>query len=283
MNSISELLLEGRSALRGASESAALDAEILLCEAAGLDKTTCHTYPERVIDEGTVKKFRSFIERRAKREPLSYIIGRREFFGRDFIVSPAVLVPRPETEILVDEGLRLLRSAPGGGRFLDLGTGSGCIAISLALDLKTKGNVAVDVSREALHIAALNAERLGAGELVEFRLGSWFEGLAGEKFDLIAANPPYVAADDKDMSPETAYEPRGALFSGEAGLSDIKEIILSAPNHLNPKGALLIEIGSAQGAALREFFDSLSPNPYSELTILKDLSGRDRILRLRLL
>lgn len=274
------LLLEGRNALSGVSESPALDAELLLCEAAGIDRIICHTYPEKIIEEAAAAKYREFLGRRGKAEPIAYILGRKEFFGRSFIVSESVLVPRPETEILVEEGIRVLKSAPDNPRFLDLGTGSGCIAISLALASGKGGNVAVDVSEAALALAARNAAMLGASQLIEFRLSSWFSSLKGEKFSLVAANPPYIAPDDKDLSPETAYEPSGALFAADDGLSDLKEIILKAPQYLNPGGVLLTEIGFSQAPALRRFYETLNPGYYSDFTVLKDLSGRDRVLKL---
>ncbi len=232
-------------------------------------------HDEWVLDAAALLSFASLVARRAGGEPVAYLVGNREFFGREFAVSSAVLIPRPETELLVEIALNTgvgvgSLCVPGNplarreaesrvcrdrgqvtARILDLGTGSGCIAITLALEAGQAQVSAVDASAAALEVARKNAERLGA----QLRLlqSDWFDELAGECFDLIVANPPYIAAADPHLAAgDLRYEPPAALCSGADGLDAIRRIIAAAPAHLAPGGQLWLEHGYDQAEAVRE-------------------------------
>jgi release factor glutamine methyltransferase len=225
--------------------------------------------PERTVDDEAVARFVSLAQRRARGEPVAYLLGEREFYGRRFAVSPAVLVPRPETELLVQLALeRLQRQA--APRVLDLGTGSGCIAVTLALECPAAAVVAVDRSADALAVAGANAQHLGAA--IEFAISDWYENVGG-RFDLIVANPPYVAAADPHLR-ELQHEPRHALVAGADGLADLRCIVASAPAHLNSGGWLADEHGHDQGAGVRELFAQAG---FVGIETHRDLAGIERV------
>lgn len=195
------------------------------------------------------KAFQTLAARRAAGEPIAYLLGRREFYGRDFIISPAVLIPRPETELLVEISLEKV-GAGATATILDLGTGSGCIALTLALERPQARVTAVDASPAALAVAQENAQRLGAR--VRILRSDWFMALAGERFDVIVGNPPYIAAADPHLGQgDLRHEPRSALASGDDGLEALAHIIATAPAHLNAGGSLWLEHGYDQAAAVR--------------------------------
>jgi release factor glutamine methyltransferase len=203
------------------------------------------------LPEAIVLRFTERVTRRAEGEPVAYLLGSREFYGRDFAVTPAVLIPRHETELLVELALiklpKLAKDDPL--TLLDLGTGSGCIAITLALEAPRAQVTAVDASSQALAVAQQNAVTLGAQ--VTFREGSWFEPLAGSRFDLIVSNPPYIKADDPHLvQGDVRFEPPSALASGPDGLDDIRTIIATAPGYLKHGGWLLFEHGYDQAEAM---------------------------------
>ncbi|AJP47378.1 hypothetical protein PG1C_00770 [Rugosibacter aromaticivorans] len=230
-----------------------------------------------VLDEAVLRAFNVLVARRHEGEPVAYLLGRREFFGRDFCTSPAVLIPRPETELLVDIALRKVLSPSfepvsgldGAGldsflddtaengntagkavRILDLGTGTGCIAITLALEYAQAHVTALDASDAALAIAKENAQRLHAA--VRFLQSDWYATVQGETFDLIVSNPPYIAATDAHLAQgDLRYEPSAALTSGGDGLDAIRHIIAAAPAHLSPQGQLWLEHGYDQAEAVR--------------------------------
>ncbi|MCX7164199.1 MAG: peptide chain release factor N(5)-glutamine methyltransferase [Rhodocyclales bacterium] len=219
-------------------------------------------HDDEVLGEAELLGFASLAARRAGGEPVAYLVGRREFFGREFVVSPAVLIPRPETELLVELALAsaacgAMVSEGGAGadrnavKILDLGTGSGCIAVTLALEIPSARVTAADISAAALAVARSNAERLGASlRLCE---SDWFAALAGECFDLIVANPPYIAAADPHLAAgDLRHEPSSALSSGAEGLDAMRRIIAAAPAHLAPGGQLWLEHGYDQAAAVRQ-------------------------------
>ena len=234
------------------------EARLLLGHALSRSTSWLMAHDEDVLEEAALLGFASLVARRAGGEPVAYLVGQREFFGRDFVVSPAVLIPRPETELLVE--LALARgvfrdgAADAAGsptRILDLGTGSGCIAVTLALEIPSAQVSAADLSAEALAVARRNAERLGAD--VRFCQSDWFGALAGECFDLIIANPPYIAAADPHLAAgDLRHEPSAALSSGAEGLDALRRIIAAAPAHLAPGGQLWLEHGYDQAAAVRE-------------------------------
>lgn len=250
-----------------------VDLRILLQHVLGVRHAYLIAHSERVLTSDEIKAFESLLHRRLEGEPVAYLIGRREFFGRDFSVTPAVLIPRPETELLVESGLaraeRLVRP-----RILDLGTGSGCIAITLALERADALLTAVDASEAALQIARTNAERLAAAN-VEFRLGAWFDPVAGERFDLVVGNPPYVSRDDPHLlSGDVRFEPRNALASGPAGLDDLTHIIATAARFLVDDGWLLLEHGWDQADAVAALLDAAG---FADVFLAHDLAGLPRV------
>lgn len=213
-------------------------------------------------------EYAALVGRRASGEPIAYLVGVREFYGRDFAVTPDVLIPRPETELLVD--VAKTKVGPGGtARILDLGTGSGCLAVTLALELPRARVTAVDVSPAALAVARGNARRLGAR--VEFVASDWFAALPPQRFDLIVANPPYVAAGDPHLGAgDLRFEPTGALTDHADGLSAIRRIVAAAPRWLAPQGWLFFEHGYDQAAAVRQLLESAG---LSEIEQQRDLAG----------
>jgi release factor glutamine methyltransferase len=216
------------------------------------------------------------IARRAAGEPVAYLIGVREFWSLPLAVSPAVLIPRPETELVVERALALLpepaRSAAAVRRVADLGTGSGAIALALASARPRWAVVAVDRSAAALEIARRNAGAFGLSR-VETLTGDWFEPLAGCRFDLICSNPPYVAAGDSALG-ALQFEPTAALVAGPTGLEALRHLIMHAPAHLDPGGWLVLEHGHDQGAAVA---DALVATGYARVRCHRDLAGHDRV------
>ena len=216
--------------------------------------------------------FDTVLSRRLAGEPVAYLTGRREFFGRPFLVTPDVLIPRPETELLVE--LALTRIAPGqAAALLDLGTGSGCIAITLARERPNARVTAVDRSAAALAVARRNAALLDAD--VEFLTSDWFAALAGRRFDCIVGNPPYVAAADPHLARgDVRFEPAGALAAGPDGLDDLRHLIGAARDHLTPGGLLLLEHGYDQAPAVRAL---LVAHGYAHPRSWTDLAGIERV------
>jgi release factor glutamine methyltransferase len=236
-------------------------------------------HPEIAVDAALGVRFDALAGARRDGVPLAYLLGEREFYGRSFSVTPAVLVPRPETELLVECALECLSgtSAATGmaPRVLDLGTGSGCIAISLALERPAAQVVAVDRSSAALDVARHNANALGAR--VEFLLGDWYAAVTGQ-FDLIVANPPYVAPGDPHLH-ALRHEPSAALVAADAGLADLRSIVTGAVRHLAPGGWLAVEHGHDQAAAVRELF---AAQGFEDIASVRDLQGIERVVRGRM-
>lgn len=230
------------------------------------------THDDHVLDEDALLAFASLAARRTGGEPVAYLVGHREFFGRDFEVSPDVLIPRPETELLVE----LVVAGPGAGvpasgplRVLDLGSGSGCIAVTLALECRQAEVVAVDASPAALAVARRNAERLGAR--LQLLQSDWFSALAGERFDVVVANPPYIAAGDRHLAEgDLRFEPASALASGSDGLEAIRRIVAAAPAHLRRGGRLWLEHGYDQADAVRGL---LAAAGFTDIAQHRDLAG----------
>lgn len=243
-----EVLSGARSRLIAAGispQEAAVDVDLYARTILGWDKARLLTEQSSPAPAHLEPRFSEWIARRERREPSAYIVGVREFWGLDFIVSPSVLIPRPETEFVVDESLALLRPL-ASPRVADIGTGSGCIAVSIAHDLRQCRVVATDVSADALAVAQRNAERHGVADRVEFIAASYLGGVEGG-FDLIAANPPYVRDGDKPaLARDVRYEPDVALFGGAAGLRDIEGVLETALAKLRPRGWLVMEFGFGQ-------------------------------------
>jgi len=224
----------------------AREARLLLARATGFSEASVLAHPERELPAEAEARFRDFAARRARGEPVAYILGEKEFHGLPLAVTPAVLIPRPETELLVELAL----GEPFGGA-LDLGTGSGAVALALKHGRPQARVVGVERSAAALAVAQRNAVRLGLD--VELRHGLWFEPLAGERFDLVVANPPYVSEGDPHLAEgDVRFEPHSALVAGGDGLEAIREILREAPAYLTPGARLLLEHGMGQDAAVRE-------------------------------
>ena len=227
------------------------EARALLAHQLGVARERLVAHPEAIVAAADAEAFAALAQRRALGEPLAYLLGEKEFHGRAFAVTPDVLVPRPETELLVDLALERMRAVERP-RVLDLGTGSGCIAVTLALECKAAQVTAVDASDAALAVARGNAERLGAA--VAFSSGDWYDALpAGATFDLIVSNPPYVADGDPHMQ-ELRFEPMRALAGGPDGLACLQAIAAGAGQWLAPRGWLLVEHGFDQAAAVAALF-----------------------------
>ncbi|HVN46504.1 MAG TPA: peptide chain release factor N(5)-glutamine methyltransferase [Steroidobacteraceae bacterium] len=271
--SVGTLVANGAQHLRGAAGgNASLEAGLLLAHALGITRATLISHAERVVEPEAERRYRELLERRTRGEPLAYLVGTREFWSLSLQVTPAVLVPRPETELLVERALALRREPDA--RVAELGTGSGAVALALARERPQWRITATDLSPDALAVARSNATRLAIGA-VEFRLGSWFEPLTGERFDLILSNPPYIALDDPALAdPALAHEPRLALTAGADGLACLRAIAAAAPRHLNPGGWLLLEHGAAQGPALRT---ALGHAGWRYVRSHRDLAGHERI------
>lgn len=227
-------------------------------------------------EETVWENFWALVRRRGNHEPLHYLLGEKEFMSLSLKVSPAVLIPRWDTEVLAEEAIRLMKPLTRP-RLLDLGTGSGAIAVSLAYYLPAAELVAVDLSAEALRIARENAHKLGVASRIDFREGDLFTPLRAEEcFDLIVSNPPYLTADEmRALPPDVRQEPALALAGGEDGLDFYRRIAQKAKNHLGPDGHLLLEIGWQQGAAVTAL---LAKQGHSPVRILRDLEDRDRVV-----
>jgi len=267
---LADWLAWAAGALQGASDSARPDAEILLCELLVCNRAGLVLRADQALGAEVVLRYAALIERRRLGEPVAYLTGRREFWSLGLEVSPAVLIPRADTELLVEWALQRLRdfSVP---LVADLGTGSGAIALALASARADARIVATDLSADALDQARHNARRLVL-ERVEFRHGDWFGPLAGERFDLIVSNPPYIAETDPHLD-ALRYEPRRALTAGVDGLDALRRIVAAAPAHLKPTAALLLEHGAEQGAAVRAL---LRDKGYVEIETRRDLNGIER-------
>ena len=257
--------------LRDVSESPRLDAEILLGRTINMPRSYLFAHPEDELDELTLERFEDVLGRRAAGMPMAYIIGIKEFWSHEFAVSPAVLVPRPETETLVK--LALGEIPPDAEReVLDLGTGSGAIAVSVACERPLCHVTAVDSCEEALTVAGENARALAPGN-VTCRLGNWTEPVRGQRFDLIVSNPPYVRRDDEHL-PKLRYEPQAALVAGEDGLDAIRVLAADCGDLLVDGGLLLIEHGADQAAAVA---DLLGEHGWTDVTCHRDLAGLPRV------
>lgn len=254
------------------SPTARLDAELLLAAALGKSRSYLHTWPERIVPTEAAVAFAGFLQRRREGEPVAYILGQQGFWKIDLEVAPHTLIPRPETELLVEAALHLLPATPA--QVLDLGTGTGAIALALASERPVWQVTAVDRVAEAVALAKRNRERL---HLPNARVleSHWFSALAGEQFDLIISNPPYIAAADPHLSAgDVRFEPASALVSGADGLDDLRLIIGEAPGHLNAGGWLLLEHGYDQAAAVREL---LTRHGFEQVESRHDLAGHERI------
>ena len=254
------------------------EAEALVLACLGLPRSLLYADPERLLGAADLERLGDWLARRCRGEPLAYLLGTREFWSLTFEVSPAVLVPRPETELLVERTLHAGDALEAAGRILprvlDLGTGSGAIAIAIAHERPGWPVTAVERSADALAVAQRNARRHATANL-ELLRGDWFTPLAGRRFHLIAANPPYVAADDPLLEGDSLrHEPRAALTPGLDALADLQRLVVQAPGFLEPGGRLLLEHGAHQGEALRAL---LVARGFAHVVSLRDLAGHERV------
>ena len=284
---IAEAIREAADALRaGGVREARREAGSLLAHSLGRDRAYLFTHDDERLTVETAARFRAFVSRRAAGEPLQYITGRQEFYGLDFEVTPDVLIPRPETELLVETALELMKGTEAP-RFCDIGTGSGCISVALLHERRDARGVGADISPAALRVAARNAERHGVSDRLELRESDCFDAWRGDdeatrrRFHVVVSNPPYVAeADLEGLQREVReHEPRVALTPGGDGLSVVRRLVSESPRHLEPGGHLLFEIGFNQHEQVACLIEA---RVWALLDIHRDLQGIPRTVALRL-
>ena len=257
------------------------EARDLLCLASGKPAAYLIAHPEYVPDAAAAEKFGSFIRRRSGREPFQQISGRQEFYGLEFAVTPDVMIPRPETELIVEAGLEILASTTNPA-ICEVGPGSGCIIVSLLHALPEARGIGLEISPEAMRVARINADANGVSDRLDLRESDLFAALGpSETFDLIVSNPPYVPAEDVEgLQPEVRdHEPLVALTDGGSGLSIIERIIRESPDRLVPGGHLLLEIGFNQSSRVIDMFD---PELWGPVTAFPDLQGIPRMIKANL-
>lgn len=263
-----------RAALEESTEAIGrVDAHVIVAHLLGVNRAYLAANPMRVLTEAEDAKVESFVAQRALGQPVAYLLHRREFYGRDFVVGPAVLIPRPETETLVEAALSRLEP---GSSCLDLGTGSGAIAVSVACERPDARVCATDTSAEALELARANARINGCAERVELVRGSWYDAVSGRRFDLIVSNPPYVSQGDPHLGHgDVRFEPSRALTDGSRdGLDSIRSIIAGASDHLKAAGWLLLEHGYDQAQAVRALLEAAG---FGDIVSVADLAGIPRV------
>ena len=268
-------------------ESPRLDSELLIATALNWPRMHLYLKFDYPLTEQEVTACREFVKRRTAGEPVAYILGRKDFYNHSFTVSPAVLIPRPETETLVEETVKFLRARDPEliPRVVDFGAGSGCVGLSIAAEVPIARVLGVDASGDALEIAKKNADALELSERCSFQLANvanltkdQIEGALGGPIDAIVANPPYIAEDDPNVEANVRrFEPSMALFSEESGLKHIREWAAKAAELVRPGGLVMFEIGHEQGRAASEVFRSVGR--FQDIEIVKDLSSRDRFIR----
>ncbi len=270
---IAEAVQLSSARLQVSSDSPRLDAELLLCHVLGKPRTYLFTWPEQRLPPEQLAEFETLVQRRLQGEPVAHILGHREFWSLELAVSADTLVPRPETELLVEAALE--RIPPDAEwQIADLGTGSGAIALAIASERPRCRVTAVERSEGALAVARKNAERHGLSN-VEFQPGSWFEPFAGRRFEVIVSNPPYIPQQDPHLEQgDVRFEPVTALASGADGLDDIRYLIAHAPEYLASPGWLLLEHGYDQGGDVMAL---LRQGGYGHIADLEDLQGHGRV------
>jgi release factor glutamine methyltransferase len=276
-------LWDGVQFLRDAGiDSARLDVEVLLGYVLNAERTDIYLDMESTLNDNDEKRFQGLLMRRVKGEPIAYITGRKEFWSLDFAVTPDVLIPRPETELLVELTLEnaMIASARDSLKIFDIGTGSGAIAVTLAKELRAAQIWAVDASTAALNVAVVNARRHGVADRIQFLHGDLFEPIAdlGQSFDLIVSNPPYVSSQGIPKLPRDIrdWEPKIALDGGPDGLDCYRRIVDRAHKYLAPEGRVLLEIGEDQSKAVAELFARVAG--FEAATIYQDYAGKDRVI-----
>ncbi len=265
------LLYQATSQLNKTSDTPALDAELLFCAISGIDRSAVTPGRSMTLTNRQREVFSTLIKRRAAGEPIAYLLRRKEFWSQDLLVSPEVLIPRPETELLVEQALEHLPEQPCN--VADLGTGSGAIALAIATERPNVQVTATDISQSALEVAMKNAARLGVRN-VTFRQGDWFAPLADQHYRLIVSNPPYVRVGDPRLEAGTLYEPVDALISGYDGLDALRMICAAARRYLNSQGVLVLEHACDQKNAVHKL---LSQGGFETIVSSTDLAGKPRV------
>ncbi len=275
--SIKQYLEDATAILRTVSDSPRLEAELLMGMILRKPRSFLHAWPEQQLAEPQAERFEILVRRRFAGEPIAYMTGLREFWSMPLKVTPNVLIPRPETELLVEKAL--LRLPPDKElRVLDLGAGSGAVSLAIARERPGANVIGVDVSLAALEVARTNAD-LQKIRNVEFRESDWFDAVRGEKFDVVVGNPPYVAEDDPHLARGDArFEPRLALDAGPGGMECFRAIVDRAHNYIVRQGWLLLEHGATQHIPLRRLLEA---QHYHDITIHKDGAGHDRVTECR--
>lgn len=271
VNTIQALQDWGTKQLTDTSSSAALDAQLLLAHALDKSQTYLLAWPEKLISPTDKQTFTGLITSRKKGTPIAYLTGSKEFWSLDFKVTPDVLIPRPDTELLVETTLNLCANKPRI-TILDLGTGSGAISIALASELPYATIIATDLSEKALHVAKENAAKHHVKNLA-FIQSNWYSNIPKQLFDIIVSNPPYIRDDDPHLQTDIRFEPHSALVAKEKGLADIEEIIAHASHYLTPDGHLLIEHGYDQSQRVLTLLETT----FTTAKTLKDYAGNDRL------
>lgn len=275
---LKELYLLGRDSLRDSPvENPELESSLLLSKALGINLVDVYAYPERKVESDKVEEFERLLERRLKREPVAYILGEKEFYSRTFIVTPDVLIPRPETEILIEEGLKVTKNI-SHPLVVEAGTGSGCIAVTIGCECEDARIFATDISFEALLIARANSKRHRVVEKISLVRTDFLSGFKEESFDIAISNPPYVAARDfsKLESSVRDFEPKQSLLGGEDGLDCIRKIVHQAGKVLKNGGWCIVEVGANQSESVSEIFDCVG---FGDVSSLKDLSRIERVVK----
>ncbi|MCK5872371.1 MAG: peptide chain release factor N(5)-glutamine methyltransferase [Methylococcales bacterium] len=274
MSSIDVLLADARAILTSTSDSAALDAEVLLCFVLKKPRTHLRAWPEKTLNLKEITVFKQLISRRSEGEPIAYLTGHREFWSRDFTINNHVLIPRADTELLIELSLAQIPNDKPT-KILDLGTGSGIIGITLALERPYTKIIATDMSADSLKVAQKNATTHKV-ENILFQHSDWFSEIKPQQFDLIVSNPPYIAENDPHLKQgDLRFEPQHALVSKNNGLSDISVIVKSALRYLKPQGTLLLEHGYDQQPAVEEIFKHAW---YQNIQIQTDLARHPRVV-----
>ena len=272
MDTIAQLLELGRETLTPVSPTASLDSELLLAEALGRPRSHLYAWPQQPVAGEQRRRFEQLLQRRRRGEPVAYLLGRREFWSRPFRVAPGVLIPRPETELLVEQALRHLPEREPR-LVADLGTGSGAIAVTLALERPAARIIATDISPRALALARSNAVALGAGNVILVR-SDWAAPLPRGRFDLVVSNPPYVSENDVHLRGEIRFEPATALVAGRDGLDAYRRLIPQAHACLGPEGRLLLEHGHTQAEAVARLLERAG---FTHIRCHHDLQGHPRV------
>ncbi|MDN3488447.1 MULTISPECIES: peptide chain release factor N(5)-glutamine methyltransferase [unclassified Pseudoalteromonas] len=269
---VENAIATGANLLASSSDSAKLDAQVLLLNILQKPRSYLFTWPEKQLTDQQYQAFQHACERRLQGEPVSHITGCREFWSLQLEVNPTTLIPRPDTETLVE--LALECEVPKNAKVLDLGTGTGAIALALGSEMPTWDITAVDRIDDAVALAKRNQQRLAINN-VTVEQSNWFSALKNKKFDLIVTNPPYIEHDDVHLyQGDVRFEPLSALIADDAGMADIKQIITQSRDYLHASGYLLIEHGFEQSAAVRHIFNQMA---FINVSTVKDLGNNDRV------